>query len=318
MPGQFSLANLNSPTSHQLHQYLLAAGWKEGDDPQFSETNLEFTELDRLEFKHLLSQFLGPDLSWMQPPTWCLDEDNWQSVLSDLAQHQEQYAWILKPSLLNNGQDIHLFANLAEVVEHYSHTNRLGGPHVLQAYIDPPHLLQGPEFGHKYSLRLFVVMTNSAAYLYPHGYFNVALKPYDLSHLKSKLGHITNEHLQPGVYNVVQVPTTQYPIFQRFWPQIINIFQEVSRKFLNEINLVDNKIGFLGMDLMLDANERVWLLEFNHGPCFPRDDSHPLYIPIYQNFWQAVVDEIISPHFLGRASKSKTFLSIQTQSALIY
>lgn len=299
MPKHYNFQNLDSPTRYQLDKYLSIRGWHRGENPCFSDTNFDFPELEILEYKHLLTRFLAPDLEWMQAPTVVIDDDNYLQVLAELPR---QGPWILKPALMNNGQEIHLFTHQQQVLEHYGHARRMGGPHVLQDYIHPPHLLQGPRAGHKYSLRLLMVMTSERAYLYPHGYFNIALQPYDFTGFPGKEGHLTNEHLFPGVANVVQIPTQQYPIFQQFWPQILHIFQQLSHKFLAVISQAQAKIGFLGMDLMVDANERVWLLELNDGPCFPKHEDHPLYSVLYHEFWQAVIDEIIEPNYLGLSS----------------
>ena len=304
MPKHYNFQNLDSPTRHQLDKYLSIKGWHRGENPCFSDANFDFPELEILEYKHLLARFLAPDLEWMQAPTRELDDSNYLSVLTRLP---AQGPWILKPALMNNGQAIHLFLDKQQVLQHFSHSKRYGGPHILQDYIHPPHLLQGPRAGHKYSLRLFIVMTSRMAYLYPHGYFNIALQSYDFTIFPRKEGHLTNEHLCPGVANVVQIPTQQYSIFQQFWPQIFSIFQQLSQKFLAVIHQDQAKIGFLGMDLMVDANERVWLLELNDGPCFPKHSDHPLYSVLYHEFWQAVIHEIIEPYYLGLNSATKVF-----------
>ncbi len=46
---------------------------------------------------------------------------------------------------------------------------------------------------------------------------------------------------------------------------------------------------------------RPWLLEANHGPCFPKSDDHPLQKYLYYDFWQALIDNFVSPIGLNRA-----------------
>jgi hypothetical protein len=305
---KFYLADLNSPTSCQLSNYFLQENWQEVlnlEEANFSSSQLDYPELEQLEFKHLLSEFLSPELSWMQPITRYLDEWNWQSVLNNLSQEYSQtpQAWILKPSLLNNGQHIKLFSSLDAIYAYYGQAKRLGGPHVLQAYISNPHLLKGPVSGHKYSLRLFFVMTESNAYLYPHGYFNIALTPYILNDFSNLSCHLTNEHLSHDEINVVQIPTFQYPMFTQFFPQIYEMVRKLSNKFFLNNQLSSNfKLGLLGVDFMVDMDERVWLLEINHGPCFPKDKSHPLYEKLYDGFWRSLITEILIP----RCTENKT------------
>ena len=299
----FYFSDISTPTLHQLRHYLLEhnaleVGEKESAD--FNISHLDYPEMQALEFKHLLHASLNPNLSWLQPQTFYIDDLCWPRVISEIREQCLNHPWILKPSMLNNGQSIKIFTSVDEIAHHFQNPSRLGGPHVLQAYIDKPHLLKGPEHGHKYSIRMFMLMTESLAYLYPHGYFNIALKPYvshDFHHLRA---HLTNEHLEHDVYNVVQVPTFQYALFQSFWPSIQKISSLIAHQFLqHEVVDKNAKLAFLGVDFMVDASERVWLLEVNHGPCFPMTIQHPLYAKLYQPFWHAVVQEIVLPQFGG-------------------
>lgn len=210
--------------------------------------------------------------------------------------------------MINNGQDIKLFHQLDAIAAHFLSPKRLGGAHVLQRYISHPHLLKGPQLGHKYSLRLFVVLSNfNGNALYPQGYFNIALTPYLSDDFSDLRAHLTNEHLYEGHKNVVQIPSQQYPVFQRFYPEIQRIVKQVIRGLKQQypqafIETEARNLAIFGFDFMLDADEKVWLLEVNHCPCFPVEETHPLQTPLYHAFWQAVVDEFIMP--LARSEKN--------------
>jgi len=305
----FDFTNAVSPTFIQLSKYLLEAGWQSSVPANLSFANFDFDKAitETLEFKHLLGNFLPSDI---HPSTFYIDEHNWQQVLNSVPDQ----TWILKPSLLNNGQHIHLFPNTLAVWQHYLTSNRMGGPHVLQTYLEDPHLLKGPERGHKYSLRMFWVLTSRGeAFLYPHGYFNVALKPYEKGSF-SQLGcHLTNEHLSHDTYNVVQIPTYQYDLFKPFFPQIQEILDRVLRR-LNERfasafePLNDIRFALFGVDFMVDARERVWLIEMNHGPCFPVGDEHPLQQKVYRDFWQSLIHDLIEPILFNYKTELKTFV----------
>jgi hypothetical protein len=309
----FHFSNVNTPTLHQLAHYLEQNGAHEQDpvSADFLDEHLNYPELEHLEFKHLLQAFLAPSLSWLQPLTFAIDDANWPEVLEHIAKINKVHPWILKPALLNNGQHIHIFKSLEDVKRHYLQSKRLGGPHVLQAYISEPHLLKGPERGHKYSLRMFMIMSESSAYLYPHGYFNIALKPYEPNQFHDLRTHLTNEHLEHDTYNVIQIPTFRYALFQQFWPQIQSMSSMLAKQFLSQFggNHLP-KLGFLGIDFMVDAFERVWLLEVNHGPCFPISHDHPLYHSLYHPFWQSVVSEIVIPKFAGYPPHFKQFILV--------
>ena len=287
-----------TPTFIELGRYLRQAGWTETETAALVDDHFDFPALQHLEFKHLLSALLQNADCELLPLTYYIDDHQYLEVIKGLSQLSGP--WILKPSMLNNGQHIQLFENTQQLLIHYGQPKRMGGPHVLQHYIHPPHLLQGPDKGHKYSIRMFVVITATKAFLYPHGYFNVALRPYQLDQFQDKRCHLTNEHLSDDVVNVVQIPTQQYPIFHRFFPQISAISSKLCQVFYEQHQAPKTfKYAFLGLDFMLDAMERVWLLEVNHGPCFPTEADHPLYQKLYQVFWQSFIQQ-----FLHKQSRS--------------
>ncbi len=69
------------------------------------------------------------------PITYCINDQNWTTVLSELAdQHykennhlmdyRDNLAWILKPALLNNGQHIKIFHRLSQIEAHYLSSKR--------------------------------------------------------------------------------------------------------------------------------------------------------------------------------------------------
>lgn len=298
-----------SPTFIQLTKHLTQRGWENRSSATLNlqNFNLDDRVTQTLEFKHLLAELLSSNI---HPQTFYIDDENWQQVLPNIPEQ----IWILKPSLLNNGQHIHIFPKKADLWHHYAHSSRMGGPHVLQKYLDEPHLLKGPERGHKYSLRMFWVLTGTGhAYLYPHGYFNVALKPYDKDNFSTLGCHLTNEHLSHDTYNVIQIPTFQYALFQPFFPKILAILVEVTQqlnhRFANIFSVsLKPQFALFGVDFLVDSEERVWLIEMNHGPCFPTTEEHPLQQKIYQGFWQALIQDIIEPLLSQETVMSHSFI----------
>jgi hypothetical protein len=296
----FCFSPSSSPGLIQLSRYLLDAGWVKSQNPSkahLTDSHLECPQLIHLEYKHLLHELCSSNMPW----GIYVDDFNWHQQIKKLP---FEGPWILKPSMLNNGQHIHLFENIEALILHYQQNKRMGGPHLLQSYIQYPHLLKGPEKGHKYSIRMFMVMHHHQAYLYPHGYFNIALTAYDAFDFSLKKAHLTNEHLDGSSRNVIQIPTHQYALFKPFFPQILSICQNVSRTFYQAFRLSD-KLAFLGIDFLVCAQEKVWLLEINHGPCFPTLEQHPLYFSLYHDFWQSVVSEL-----LGDDVRLKHFIAL--------
>lgn len=261
-----------------------------------------------LEYKHLLIKLISNQDPAIIPQSYHINDQNWPHILQILYALPKK-PWILKPSMLNNGQHIHIFATPHELEHHYSQNNRMGGDHVIQEYITNPHLLKGPQLGHKYSLRLFMILsTHFGAYLYKKGYFNIALNPYDSHNYKNLSAHLTNEHLNLNLNlnqqsykpNIIQIPTEQYALFKPFYPQIYAQLQST----ISQFNLAypqifhttnPHKLALFGCDFLVDSNEKVWLLELNHAPCFPIHLNHPLQESLYKKFWDAFIQCFIMP-----------------------
>lgn len=298
LPYRFYLRPNQSPTYYNLHRYLQDLNWQPGGEKTaFNECNFAFhsAATETLEFKHLLAPLVAEFCPDVMPSTYLINDLNWLNVVS-LIEQQSPSIWILKPSLLNNGQHIHIFPQLDDLKKHYLSSDRMGGEHVLQQYLTRPHLLNG----HKYSIRMFVVLTNDAgSYLYPHGYLNVAkhvYQPFDFADLRS---HLTNEHLHHDESNVVQVPTKLVPGFDYIYQQIKAIVSKTLEglRYLHPQAFTQKQprtLAIFGFDFIVDSDLRVWLLEANHGPCFPCGE-HPLQDVLYADFWQDFIASFVMP-----------------------
>ncbi len=297
---QFNLPIKLSPSFYNLSKQLTALGWKATSNPLHANLhpqhfNFNPAAAEHLEYKHLLHELLVTRHPEFMPMSFTLNDYSWPNVLPYLARNSTK-RWILKPSLLNNGQHIQLFAKKEQLVQYFCSPQRLGGPHVLQEYINPPDLLRG----HKYTIRLFVALTPSKAYLYPHGYLNVARLPYAAHSFSDLRPHLTNEHLSAHEINVHQIPTDRWPTFSTFYPMMKKIIEQTLRAlrlrhpqtFTAEAN---KTLALFGFDFLIDHTQRVWLLEANHGPCFPISNTHPLQEYLYHDFWRACVTDVIYP-----------------------
>lgn len=311
-PGYFYLPKLATPTVYNLREQFLSLGWKASYWPwraHFSMKNLRFPEqaAQTLEFKHLLAGLVNKYCPEVMPLTYVINDDNWTHVLYKLAKQPQSWqnrVWILKPSLLNNGQHIHIFNEPGQIVAHFSHHQRLGGEHVLQQYINNPQLLRD---NRKYSIRMFVILTSyNGAFLYPYGYYNVAQHPYTAQQFVDLRPHLTNEHLFASESNVLQIPSSRFADFPAHYQQITQLSTRLLQAFSQQYPgvLASKKrptLALFGFDFLVDSGGRVWLLETNHGPCFPVEDSHPLQKHLYQDFWPALMHYFILPIAQRRA-----------------
>ena len=312
---RFHFQGHHSPTQHQLALFMQRAGFKSTRRAcwaHFSDRHLNFSPdaCECLEFKHRLAQLVQCYCPAVMPETYLFDTSSWVASLNRLADahyishrvlsdKRENMAWILKPALLNNGQQIKIFDHLSQIESHFLQPHPLSGPHVLQRYITDPDLIDG----RKYSLRFFVVMTQEAgAFLYQQGYLNLALAPYTAHDFKALNAHLTNEHLHQQDVSVEQIPT---PRFASWYPQIQSIVKSVTSglesAFPHAFSVQKKRtFAVFGFDFMIDQQQRVWMLEANHGPCFPVDEHHPLQKSLYRPFWEAMVQQFVLPITTGQ------------------
>ena len=303
---KFNLDPQRSPTHANLVHFLTALGWTSStfiSDASVSDAWLEFSPdvSQTLEYKHLFAVFLKKNqLNELMPDTFFIDDHNWPSVVTALDHSSSRKTpWILKPSMLNNGQHIYLFLSLDEVKAHFVSPNRMGGPQVLQRYIDDPLLIQGPVSGHKFSIRhLLVLSTHRESAVYPCGYLNVALRPYEKDQYNLMDAHLTNEHLDDTRITSIQRLTDEMALYQPYKQRIVSICQRLVRAlksdFVSIFNESQPRIACIGLDFMIEAgSEKLWLLEANHGPCFPTSDTHPLFNSLYRPFWQQLIQHFV-------------------------
>lgn len=309
---KFHLVEDKTPTHANLARFLKAEGWKPSKFSALASVNekwLHFSPLisQTLEYKHLLAAFLQANhLEYLMPETFFIDDDTWPSVLANISNSgSANTPWILKPSMLNNGQHIHIFHDLNAIEAHFLSHQRMGGAQVLQRYIVKPQLIQGPTLGHKFSIRVLLVLsTHAGSALFPSGYVNIALKPYQEDNFNQLEAHLTNEHLSEERLNVVQRLSDEIAIFQPYKMTIISICQLLVNALKNQFTSIwqdsQPRIACFGFDFMVEAEgNKLWLLEANHGPCFPVDDSHPLFNILYRPFWQQLIK-----HFIEREPSS--------------
>ncbi|HRE31177.1 MAG TPA: hypothetical protein PLD88_04305, partial [Candidatus Berkiella sp.] len=142
---------------YHISRLLSQQGWIEAPNAQsanLSDRHLSINDeiSKNLEYKHLLAKLTANISPEIMPLTYEINDDNCQQVFAKIIyehylikrQYQQTVQglqWILKPSMLNNGDEIHLFNNIEEVKNHYATTHRVGGEHVLQRYINNPALI---------------------------------------------------------------------------------------------------------------------------------------------------------------------------------
>ncbi len=252
-----------------------------------------------LEYKHLCALLIQRFCPHICLETFALNDINYRQVIENLWYHKDaKKPWILKPSLLNNGDHIHLFENMKSVVAHYTQTKRLSGDHVLQRYLDKPKLWGD----RKFTLRIPGVLTSDkGVFLYKHGYMNISALPFETKfNTQDRRTHITNYILDGQLANITQLSTHDYPDFDIIYPKICKILMRlmkaVTAVFPEYLAKKQHKaFEIFGFDFIVDSRNTPYLLEVNQGPDFPMIKNHPLNQVLWDPFWQAMIDSFVEP-----------------------
>ncbi len=291
---------------------LMARGWEKTENPKeaiFNDKHLTLNDevSKNLEYKHLLAQLMAKYCPHSIPVTYHITDNNYREVLAKIRyQHylptgeskQKDLKWILKPSMLNNGDFIKLFNHVEEIKKHYETSNRLGGSHVVQQYLSSPDLIEG----RKYTFRVAGVFTNYAGiFLYKEGYVNISAHPFTLEdNMQNRKVHITNYLLEGELSHIEQRSTQQLENFPQIYQQMCEIVRCVIKALLKKeptyLKRHHEKVfEIFGFDFILDAQGKLWLIEINQGPDAPTFEENRLDKILWQPFWQDIIEEFVLP-----------------------
>ncbi|PAA47748.1 hypothetical protein BOX15_Mlig005294g2 [Macrostomum lignano] len=175
---------------------------------------------------------------------------------------------------------------------------------ILQRYIDPPLLVDK----RKFDMRVYYLIVNTRrqssgvggrpetgyfAFLHP-GFVRLCSSPYDPSDLKNLALHLTNQSVQARqseLFSELKEATTWYPdelnaylnrrgrLGEMNWardvlyPKVAAILGYVSalyKEHLEDRDFAAGAFRIMGVDMLVDAKLRVYLLEFNEFPSWGR------------------------------------------------
>jgi tubulin--tyrosine ligase len=208
---------------------------------------------------------------------------------------------------------------------------------VAQPYIDPPLLLQLLEASffpdgqpRKFHIRTYVVAVGALkVYVYRPMLALFAEQPYlppwtnassdvedsDPNDPASLRAHLTNTCLQDGtregsVQSFWSLPSTS-PAGDNDWKSTVfdqicsltgEIFEAAARSNSIHFQPLPNAFEVFGLDFLVDADHKAWLLEVNAFPDF-RQTGHELQ-GVIAGLWEGVMDVAVAP-FFGVESKGQ-------------
>jgi len=198
-------------------------------------------------------------------------------VLQETALANPAQRWILKPSNASKGKGIRLLDDTAEAPRQ---------PHwLVQEYLDDPHTIRG----HKYVLRLYVLLASLdplRLYVYRQGFAKLASAPYDRDDTANLFSQLTNPDINArntdAEIPVEFIDLERYrawlreqghdddALFARLNDQLTLTVIAALDTFRQRCDdeSVDARGGYelLGIDCLIDADLKPWVLECNLSP----------------------------------------------------
>ncbi|XP_076472370.1 protein polyglycylase TTLL10-like isoform X2 [Babylonia areolata] len=270
------------------------------------------------------------------PETYRLDERVDRAVFLNL--YKDGETWICKPIGLNQGKGIFLLRTREEIdqilaereakKESYRLATRPPTMRLVQRYITNPLLLEG----RKFDIRAYMLIASTMPYLilFQHGYIRLSCHKYD--HDDTDLTtHLTNQFIQkkdPSYQDVKETTAWSMHKFNDYVNQnyaaekgveqdwaFKTMTKQMQRIVLHCFNSVKHKLdcrlGYFdlyGLDFMIDADMKVWLIEINVNPCLATNCSAlKAVIP-------GVVDETIrvAVEAFDKSRKNQPLLPLQS------
>jgi hypothetical protein len=206
-----------------------------------------------------------------------------------------QNYWIMKPVGMSRGRGISLVRDVASLA--YSQTS------VIQRYVERPMCLDG----YKFDLRLYVLVTSFRpleAFIYSEGFARVSTQRYSLdgADMANKFIHLTNSSIQKqnaagpsrdnplrnnahgggdgGSKLTLQGPDGLWARLRAVGIDSDLLWRNIQLCVLKSLVVVDDKMThqpcsfeLFGYDVLIDQDQRPWLIEVNASPSLARENA---------------------------------------------
>jgi len=243
------------------------------DCGRLNDLRTDEVEADLLEFDFL-------------PESYNLPQER-DELVQRMKRSLEHEFWIVKPNNMSCGQGIEIVARWLDLPSCYSKQE-----YTVQKYIHPPCTINN----RKFDLRLYLLITGVAPlrmYLYKEGLVRFATEEYNvnLHSINNKYVHLTNYAVNRDHPNQQwsdsDRPETKWTLSRLWshlekegvdtkaiWSRLTDLSVKTVLSGLEEMRLNRNIIKYnqqlsyklIGLDVLLDAGFKAWLLEANSFP----------------------------------------------------
>ena len=234
-------------------------------------------------------------------------------LLKKLSENLPQYKmngyhniWIMKPSNLSRGREIHCINNLSKITKNLNETNN---NIVLQKYIENPLIIHKKKF----DIRQWVLITSIhplTIWKWEEPYLRFSAENYDIENINNIYSHLTNNSIakhslkynsenliKEDMWDVNQFKNYLFDVYKK------DLWNEINEKIKNaiicsfdcarhEIGYRENSHELYGYDFMIDDEFNVYLIEINSSPAMDYSTSitERLVKEMLGNIIQIVVD----------------------------
>jgi len=223
--------------------------------------------------------------------------------------HLKGDIWIVKPGGRNRGIGIEVMKGF-NAVDNFIKKQLTSSQWVVQKYLEDPMLIHKCKFDIR---QLILVGHDQKVYMYKNSYVRTCATEYAKDSTDLTV-HLTNDAVQKKMDNYGKYEDANKLSYDEFrailcshnqnfekdiYPQIQEATRHVFRAALSKLNVrrTDYCFELMGMDFMLDASFKVWLIEINTSPALFRHGAvlEELFPPLMEELAQKVVDKVFPP-----------------------
>ncbi len=290
LPPRFAEYDVKLIDIHNAHYLVGQNGWV-----------VSAYDADANKFKHYTdkqSSFLSNKVNCAD----CLDKEAVSiypethivdSSLVDLEQFDSTKKWILKLEDGSSGKDVHIINKPSDLA--VMHTKSVGKRWVLQEYITNPKLLRGK---FKFHLRSHSLLMNDKVKVFDTCDVLAATHEYNYTDFNDLQAHITNVSVNKHESNHSTYISSEFPDIHALMPDVYKLIKKSLIAPSSKYDRIDYS-GYtpflvLAHDILIDDNNKLWLLEVNCGPgMYDIKQMTPIYEQHIKRFLTGLFSNIV-------------------------